>query len=84
MDMDFTLYDGHIATVTIPVDDMQMAMGVSLNDGSLATWEIVGGKHQQMQFFSNIDEATENLCIRTLGELRLKKQVQEKEQGRGR
>lgn len=82
--MDFTLYDGHIATVKIPVGDMQMAMGVSMEDGSFATWEIVEGKHQKMHFFSNIDETTEDLCIRTLGELRLKKQVQEKEQGRGR
>jgi hypothetical protein len=84
MGMEFALYGEYIATVMIPVGGKQLAMGIHQKDGSFATWEIVDGKHQNMHLFHGIDETTEDLCIRTLGELWLKRQPQKKMQERGR
>lgn len=82
--MNFTLHDEYIVIVTLPTDSKQMKMGIHQQNGSFATWEVADGNYQQAHYFSDSDSATEDLCIRTLNELRLKKQVQKKEQGRGR
>lgn len=82
--MNLTLHEEYIVMVTLPTDGKQIEMGIHQKDGSFATWEVADGNYQQTHYFSDRDSATEDLCIRTLGELRLKKQVQEKEQGRGR
>lgn len=82
--MNLTLHEEYIVMVTLPTDGKQIEMGIHQKDGSFATWEAADGNYQQTHYFSDRDSATEDLCIRTLGELRLKKQVQEKEQGRGR
>ena len=82
--MNFTLHDDYIVIVTRPTDRKQLQMGIHQNNGSFATWEVADGIYQQTHYFSDRDSATEDLCSRTLDELRLKKQVQKKEQGRGR
>ena len=82
--MNLTLHEEYIVMVPLPTDGKQIEMGIHQKDGSFATWEAADGNYQQTHYFSDRDSATEDLCIRTLGELRLKKQVQEKEQGRGR
>ncbi len=82
--MNFTLHEEYIVMATLPTDGKQIEMGIHQKDGSFATWEVADGDYQQTHYFSDRDSATEDLCIRTLGELRLKKQVQKKEQGRGR
>ena len=82
--MNFTLHDDYIVIVTLPTDSIQMQMGIHQENGSFATWEAAGGEYRQAHYFSDRDSATEDLCRRTLDELRLKKQVQKKEQGRGR
>ncbi|GFH88765.1 hypothetical protein IMSAGC002_00003 [Lachnospiraceae bacterium] len=82
--MNFTLHDDYIVIVTLPTDSKQIEMGIHQKNGSFATWEVADGNYQQTHYFSDRDSATEDLCSRTLDELRLKKQVQKKEQERGR
>lgn len=82
--MNFKLYGEYIITETLPAADSGVAMGIHRTNGSFATWKTAGGKYKEPHYFTDIDEATEDLCIRTLDELRLKKQAQKKEQGRGR
>ena len=82
--MDFTLHDEYIVMVTLPTDSKRIEMGIHQKNGSFATWEAADGEYQQEHYFSDRNSATEDLCRRTLDELRLKKQIQEKEKGRGR
>ena len=82
--MNFTLHDDYIVIVTLPTDSKQIQMGLHQKNGSFATWEIAGGEYKEPHYFTDIDEATEDLCLRTLRELRLKKQLQKTEKERRR
>ena len=82
--MNFKFCGEYIITAVLPVGDKGAAMGIHQQNGSFATWEVADGNYQQTHYFSDRDSATEDLCRRTLDELRLKKQVQKKEQGRGK
>lgn len=82
--MNFKFCGEYIITAILPVGDNGAAMGIHQTNGSFATWKTAGGEYKEPHYFTDIDEATEDLCSRTLDELRLKKQVQKKEQGRGR
>ena len=82
--MDFKLYGEYIIIHILPVGDKGAAMGIHQTDGGFATWETAGGEYKEPHYFTDIDEATEDLCSRTLDALCLKKQARKKEQGRGR
>lgn len=82
--MNFKFCGEYIITAVLPVGDKGAAMGIHQQNGSFATWEVADGEYKQPHYFTDIDEATEDLCQRTLGELRLKRQTQKREKERGR
>lgn len=82
--MNFKFYGEYIIMHILPVGDKGTAMGINKTNGSFATWETAGGEYKEPHYFTDIDEATEDLCLRTLGELRLEKQLQKTEKERSR
>ena len=82
--MDFRLYKEYVVTVLLPVGDNGVAMGIHQSNGSFATWETANGEYKGPHYFTDIDEAVGDLCLRTLGELRRKKHLQKTSKERGR
>jgi hypothetical protein len=82
--MNFKFCGEYVIMDVLPVGDKGAAMGINQTNGSFATWETAGGEYKEPHYFTDIDEATEDLCLRTLRELRLKKQLQKTEKERRR
>ena len=82
--MGFTFCGEYVIIAVLPVGDKGTAMGIHETNGSFATWETAGGEYKEPHYFKDIDGATEDLCLRTLGELWLKRQPQKKMQEKGR
>ena len=64
-------YEKYIIAHSLPVNGKQMQLGVHLEDGSLATWEVCNGEHLWAHYFTDTEDATKDLCDRTLREINL-------------
>lgn len=64
-------YEKYIIAHSLPANGKQMQLGVHSEDGSIATWEVCNGEHLWTHYFTDTEEATKDLCDRTLREINL-------------